>query len=168
MADEEKQGLDSLNFKLSPAEKKKITDEAGKLDISISEYVRIKASIDENDFLVVREENRKLKKELNEMKVKNSYFKKTERFSEGVTLKISEDDQELLKNMFDVDRYMNIRSKTLEGKIIWSILDYFHNNYKIKIDEEHEKNLLNDAGFNFGMLNNIFRNHKNEINGFGE
>lgn len=165
MAEEEKQGVDSLNFKLSIVEKKKITDEAAKLDISISEYVRIKSLSDENDVITVRVENRKLKKELLELKVKNSFYKKTDRTVDGVFLNICVEDQELFIEITNEDILLKFKPETIEERIKGIISCYFLNDMGFDNDEDNENNEYQDSvfrksGYTYAQVEEIFRNVK--------
>lgn len=94
----ENQGNNSiLSFKLSQSNKEKLTLQADSLGLSVSEYVRIKLFLDENESLKYYEENEKLKQQIKEYQVKETLHKASKIDPGSIVLQTREGGKELIK-----------------------------------------------------------------------
>jgi len=119
----------SVTFKISGSEKENLVRQANEFGVSLSEYIRIKLLLNEEEGQQLYAENQKLKKQLLEYKVKNRSYTAAEATPGTIVLKTTEEGIKLLRDILnnspwhleDDDR----RSITDEEDIAYAITHIF-------------------------------------------
>lgn len=90
-----------ITFKLSQEERQTIEEAARNLDLTISEYCRLKSLMDENAVVIQRQKITELEKEIKLLKVRLDFYKNSVRTPEHhIVLDVTKEERETLEKMF--------------------------------------------------------------------
>lgn len=89
-----------ITFKLNSDERQLIEETAGKFDLSVSEYIRIKLLTVEEDVFLLRKNLIDAERRVKELKIKLSFYKETERSPTDVILKLTEEERKAIELLY--------------------------------------------------------------------
>lgn len=101
------ENTESVTFKISVSEKNKLLMEAKELGISLSEYLRIKVSIDDNGVKNLITQNKELKQKIKENTVKNRIPALQNTDDTAIVLQSTKTGKEVLGQMLSELKYRN-------------------------------------------------------------
>lgn len=89
-----------ITFKLSTDERQLIEDTAGKFDLSVSEFIRIKLLTEEEDVFLLRKNLMEAEKQVKELKIKLGFYKQTERSPTDIILKLTDEERKIIDLLY--------------------------------------------------------------------
>ena len=101
------ENTESVTFKISVSEKNKLLSEAKELSMSLSEYLRIKVSIDDNGVKDLITQNKELKQKIKENTVKNRVPSLQNTDDTTIVLQSTKTGKEVLGQMLSELKYRN-------------------------------------------------------------
>jgi hypothetical protein len=112
-----------ITFKLSQDERQTIEESAGDLELSLSEYCRLKCLMDENTVLEQRKILAEYEKVIKGLKVNLGFYKNSERTPDHyVILEVDEEQRDALERMYG--HFMSI-NQDLSTNLIDALIQFY-------------------------------------------
>jgi len=107
----------SVTFKITESDKHKLNITAKELGMTLSEYIRLKVMLDENEWTKLIIENRKLKHQIKEYIIKEKIHSSNKVLDGSIVIQSSETGKEVIKQMLNK---LMLRNRLLGKEIIES------------------------------------------------